>query len=133
MNRSENQLLATYKDSGGELSESVPTGLSWTAKDDGEYYPVKGSYDADSVSLKRINDRTIELSFKANGTVVRVNTITISSDGKIMTIVSESKASGRVSNMGGDEAIVRRRGDSRHSIGTGVLPDNCCEQGFIST
>lgn len=97
MNGSENQLLATFKDSGGELSESVPTGLSWTAKYDGEYYPVKGSYDEDSVSLKRINDRTIELSFKANGKVVHVNTMALSSDGRVMTIVSESKMSGRVS------------------------------------
>jgi hypothetical protein len=95
MNGSE--LLETYKESDGALSESAPTGSSWTAKYDGEYYPVKGSYNADSVSLKKINDRTIELSFKASGTVVRVNTITISSDGRMMTIVSESKMSGRVS------------------------------------
>jgi hypothetical protein len=97
MDGSEGLLLVTYKESAGELSESTPTGSSWTAKYDGEYYPVKGSYHADSVSLKKMKDRTIELSFKAGGNIVRVNTITISSDGRIMTIVSESKLSGRVS------------------------------------
>jgi hypothetical protein len=97
MNGSEGLLLVTYKESAGELSESTPTGSSWTAKYDGEYYPVKGSYHADSVSLKKVKDRTNELSFKAGGNIVRVNTITISSDGRIMTIVSESKLSGRVS------------------------------------
>jgi hypothetical protein len=94
---SENGLLVTCKETNNELSVSTPTGSSFTAKFDGNYYAVKGSYGADSVLTKRINDRTIELSFKASGTVVRVNTITISTDGKTMTTVSESKMSGRVS------------------------------------
>jgi hypothetical protein len=94
---SDNGLLATYKQSDGELSKSAPTGSSWTARFDGEYYAVKGNYEADSVSLKKINDRTIELNFKLGGKIVRVSTITISSDGGTMTTVSESKLSGRVS------------------------------------
>jgi hypothetical protein len=93
----ENGLLVTYKESEGELSMFTPTGSSWTAKLDGKYYPVKGSYDADSVSLRRVNDRTIELTYKDGGMTVRFNTITISTDGRTMTTVSESKLTGRVS------------------------------------
>ena len=90
-------LLVTYTTKGGELTMSAPTGSGWTAKFDGNYYPVTGSYRADSVSLKKVNEQTIQMSFKLNGTLVRVNTITISADGKTTTTVSESKLTGSVS------------------------------------
>lgn len=94
---SENGLMVTYREDGSELSMSNPTGTSWTAKFDGNYYPVKGSYKVHSVSLRKINDRTIELRFEANGAEVLVNTVTISADGRTMTTVSESKVTGRIS------------------------------------
>jgi hypothetical protein len=90
-------LLVTYTTKGGELTMSAPTGSGWTAKFDGNYYPVTGSYSADSVSLKKINDRTIQVNLKLNGTLVRVNRITISDDGKTLTTVSESELTGTVS------------------------------------
>ncbi|MFZ0796644.1 MAG: hypothetical protein WCA13_05715 [Terriglobales bacterium] len=55
---------------------SMPTGESYTAKLDGKDYPVKGAYPYDSVSLKRINDRTIEETDKRDGKVVEVSKIT---------------------------------------------------------
>jgi hypothetical protein len=94
---SDNDLLETYKRTGDELTYSTPTGENWTAKPDGTDYPVKGSYRADSVSLKQINPRKIELSYKRGGQLIAVNTITISRDGKKMTAVDESKLTGRVS------------------------------------
>jgi len=94
---SENGLLATFKGSGRELTMTDPTGWSWTAKFDGKDYPVKGSYGVDSVSLKQIDDRTVEASYKRGGTLVNVDKMTVSADGKTMTTVSDAKLTGRVS------------------------------------
>ena len=58
-------LTTTWKVSGNEVSMSTPTGESWTATIGGEPAAVKGlSYD-ESVSVKRLDDRTLELSFRA--------------------------------------------------------------------
>jgi len=97
VNESENGLITTYKNSGDELSMSTPTGVSYTATLDGKDYPVKGSYNYNSVSLKRIDDRTMEETDKRDGKVVDVSRITVSPDGKEMTIVTTNKPTGRVS------------------------------------
>jgi hypothetical protein len=76
---------------------TTPTGVSWTANFDGQYYPAQGSYVYDSVSLRKVDDRRIIVTLKQNGAIVRVQTITISADGNIMTTVSENKVPGRVS------------------------------------
>jgi hypothetical protein len=93
----ENGLLETYKGNGNELTYSTPTGETWTAKMDGQDYPVKGSYGSDAVSLKQVSDNTIEASYKRGGQLIEVDKITISPDGKTMTNVVESKLTGRVS------------------------------------
>jgi hypothetical protein len=97
INESENGLTTTYKSNGDELTMSTPTGESYTAKLDGKDYPAKGAYSYDSVSLKRINDHTIEETDKRDGKVVEVSKITVASDGKTMTVVATSKLTGRVS------------------------------------
>jgi hypothetical protein len=97
MSESENALISTYKASGDELTMTTSTGGSWTAKLDGKDYPVKGSYNEDTVSLKKINDHEIEESYKRGGTLIEVDKVTVSADGKTMTIVSEAKLTGRVS------------------------------------
>jgi len=99
VSESENGRLYTYKSSGEELSMTSPAGASWAAKLDGKEYPVKGSYSVDSVSLKKINDHEIEVSYKRGGTLLEVEKLTVSPDGKAMTIVSEDKQSGRVSTI----------------------------------
>jgi len=96
-NESDNGLLVTFKGSGDEMTLSDPTGMNWSAKFDGKDSPVKGSYGVDSVSLKQINDRSIEASYKRGGKLIEVNKMTVSADGKTMTTVSESKLTGRVS------------------------------------
>lgn len=94
---SDTGLVTTYDETATELRMSDPTGVSWVAKFDGKDYPVKGTAGVDSVVLRRLGGRTIEVSFKAKGSIVRINTITISADGKTMTTVSQSKLSGRTS------------------------------------
>jgi GH15 family glucan-1,4-alpha-glucosidase len=94
---SENDLITTYKSSGDELSMSAPTGESYTAKLDGKDYPVKGAYSYNSVSLRRVDDRTIEETDKRDGKVVYVSKMTVSPDGKKMTTVETSKLTGGTS------------------------------------
>jgi hypothetical protein len=76
---------------------SDPTGASYTAKFDGADYPVKGSYGYDAVSLKKINDHTIEETDKRGGTVTDVSTMTVSANGKTLTVVDTDKLSNRTS------------------------------------
>jgi GH15 family glucan-1,4-alpha-glucosidase len=94
---SENGLTTTYKSSGDELSMSAPTGESYTAKLDSKDYPVKGSYTYNSVSLKRVDERTIEETRKRDGKVIGVSKMTVAPDGKKMTVVSTNKLTGRTS------------------------------------
>jgi hypothetical protein len=96
---SENDLITNYKSNGDELSMSAPTGESYTAKLDGKDYPVKGAYSYNSVSLRRVDDRTIEETDKRGGKVVEVDRITVSPDGKKMTVVATSKPTGRTSTL----------------------------------
>jgi hypothetical protein len=97
VNESENGLTTTYKSNGDELSMSTPTGESYTAKLDGKDYPVKGAYGWSSVSLKRVDDHTIEETDKRDGKVTDVSKMSVGSDGKTMTVVDTNKLTGRVS------------------------------------
>lgn len=92
---SENGLTTTFKVNGDELTMSTPLGESYTAKLDGTEAPAKGSYGYDAVSVKKINDHTLEETQKRNGNVVQVNTITVS--GSTMKVVSDNKVTGRTS------------------------------------
>jgi len=92
---SENGLLTTYKTNGDELTLTRPTGETYTAKFDGNEYPVKGAYGYDTVSLKRLGDRSFEETDKLKGKVVEVDTWTVSNDGRILTVVAIEKPSER--------------------------------------
>ncbi len=94
---SSNALLTTYKTNGDEISMTSPTGESFTAKFDGNDYPVRGSYGWDAVSLKKINSNTIEETDKRDGTVTDLTTMSVSANGKTMTAVDNSKLTGRIS------------------------------------
>ena len=89
-------LLTTYKTSGDQITMSDPTGAGYTAKFDGSDYPVHGAYGYDAVSLKKINAHTFEETDKRDGTVTDVSTMTISANGKTMTVVDTDKLTGRV-------------------------------------
>jgi hypothetical protein len=92
---SDNGVLVTYKTNGEELTMSDPTGISYTAKFDGNDYPVKGSYSFNAVSLKKVDPHTIEETDKRDGTVIEVSTMKVS--GKSMTITSTNKQTDRTS------------------------------------
>jgi hypothetical protein len=91
---SENMITVTYKVTDGGLSMSDPTGDSYTAKFDGKDYPYKGDPGTTSVSLKKINDNTIEETDKRNGKVISVSRLTVSPDGKTMKLEGEDKLHG---------------------------------------
>jgi len=94
---SENGLTTTYKSNGDQLTMSDPTGISFTAKLDGTDAPVNGAYSYDTVSLKKIDAHSIEETDKRGGTVVEVSKMTVSPDGKKMTVVSTNKLTDRTS------------------------------------
>jgi hypothetical protein len=54
-------------------------------KYDGKDYPVIGNPNADSISLKKINDHTIETSTKRDGKPLTTNRSVVSKDGKTRT------------------------------------------------
>jgi len=90
-------LTTTWKVSGDEVSMSTPTGESWEAKFDGKENPVKGTYANETVSLKKLGDRSIEVTYKRDGKLYSTDKVTVSPDGKKMTNVADNKRLGRVS------------------------------------
>ena len=94
-NVSSDQLTFTFSGQGNELTYKAGTGESYTAKLDGKDYPYKGDPGTTSVSLKQINDRTIEETDKRDGKAIYVTRMTISADGKTMTADGEDKLRGR--------------------------------------
>jgi len=57
----------------------------FVAKLDGKDYPIKGSVNAETVSLKRVNARTVERVDKRAGKVVETSRTVYSEDGKTAT------------------------------------------------
>ena len=85
---SENALLTTYKVTGDQMTMTDPTGDTYTAKFDGQDYPAKGSYGLDAVALKLLNPHSIQETDKLKGKVVETDTMTVSPNGKTMTITA---------------------------------------------
>ncbi len=91
---SDNMTAATFKATADGLSMTVGTGDSYTAKFDGKDYPYKGDPGTTSVSLKKIDDHTIEETDKLDGKIISVRRMTVSSDGKTLTLDVEDKQEG---------------------------------------
>lgn len=84
----------TYKTSGGDtLSMTTPTGQSYTAKLDGKEVPFVGDPGTTTVSLKRIGDSVEETDYR-DGKPISVSKMTVSADGKSMTIEVDDKLHG---------------------------------------
>ena len=90
-NVSDNVLVFTFKVSAEDISYSAPTGESYIAKPDGKDYPCKGDPGTTSVALKKINDNTLEEIDKRDGKVIAINRMTVSPDGKTMTMAVDDK------------------------------------------
>jgi hypothetical protein len=93
VSESESALTFTYKSSPDGLMMSDPIGESYDAKFDGKDYPIKGATGY-TVSLTKMNDRSIDETDKRDGKAVTVNHMTVSADGKTLTIKSENKVQG---------------------------------------
>jgi len=70
----------------GVTAAGTPTMLQYTAHFDGKDYPLTGSQNADTISLKRIDAWTTERRDKKGEKVVLTSTRLVSEDGKTMTV-----------------------------------------------
>jgi hypothetical protein len=85
-NVSDNGLITTYAISGTSLKMTAPTGQSYSAPVDGTDSPFMGDPGQTSVSIKRVDDNTIDETDKRDGKVIGSAHITVSADGKTMTV-----------------------------------------------
>jgi hypothetical protein len=90
-------LTSMWKVAGDEVSMSTPTGESWQAKFGGGESPVKGTYANETVSVKKLGAREIEVSYMRDGKLYSVDKMTVSPDGKKITTVSDNKWTNRTS------------------------------------
>ena len=77
-------------------ADGTKTHREYVAKEDGKDYPFPGSRAADTISVKRIDARTIERTDKKGGKVVSTLVRRLSADGKSFTVTSKD-ASGHES------------------------------------
>ena len=94
VSRSENTLVITLKLTADAFGFADPTDQGYVAKLDGTETAFKGSRDETVVSVKRIDDRTIQQTDKRNGKVVEVTTFVISADGRTLTVSQEDRMKG---------------------------------------
>jgi len=85
-NVSDNGLLTTYSLSGTTLKMTAPTGQSFSAPVDGTDSPFMGDPGQTSVSIKRVNDSTIDETDRRDGKVIGSAHISVAADGKTMTV-----------------------------------------------
>jgi hypothetical protein len=71
---------------GDALMMSDRMGRSFSAKLDGTDAPYKGSDEFTSVSLKKVDDHTIEESDKKNGKIVKISRWSVAPDGKAIHV-----------------------------------------------
>jgi hypothetical protein len=60
-----------------------------TFKADGKDYPMTGNPNFDSLSLKQVDDHTVQSTQKRGGKVIGTTTRTVSKDGKVLTLSSK--------------------------------------------
>jgi hypothetical protein len=72
----------------GVNAAGTATMTQYTAQYDGKDSPITGSQNADTVSLKRIDARTLERTDKKGDKVVATSTRVVSEDGKTMTVTT---------------------------------------------
>jgi hypothetical protein len=88
---SENATEITFKEEGGMLNMSAPTGQSYQAKLDGTEAPYKGDPGINSVTVKKTGKMSMVETDKRDGKVVTVMTSTVSADGKTMDVHMDDK------------------------------------------
>jgi hypothetical protein len=96
---SDQALLITYKVEGDILYMNRPSGQSYAARLDGPEAPYNGAPGVTSVSVRRIDARTIEETDKLDGKALSVLRITVTSDGKSMIIAVTQAAIGATTEL----------------------------------
>jgi len=81
----------SYTVTGDAISMRDHQGGAYDAKFDGKDYPCKGDPGTTSVSLKKIDDNTIEETDKREGEVLYISRMTVEADGKTMRIAIQDK------------------------------------------
>jgi hypothetical protein len=76
----------TWKSVGADGKEIVAKS---TFKTDGKDYPLTGIANFDSLSLKQVDDHTVQSTQKKAGKVVGTTTRTVSKHGKVLTLSSK--------------------------------------------
>lgn len=97
-------VVLTVKTVAANGKESTTT---LTFKTDGKPYPVSGNPDFDSVSVKRVNARTVHSVQMKGSTTVGTAVRTVSKDGKTLTFVQKSMDAGSATKY--DDKVVYDR------------------------
>ena len=77
--------------SAGVAADGTPISDKVTYKYDGHDYPVSGSADYDTVSVKRVNGTTAKATQKKNGKIVGSAVRSVSAHGKVLTLNVKGK------------------------------------------
>lgn len=72
-------------------ADGSPVSGKSTFKYDGKEYPITGSPDYDTLSLKRVNATTVKSVQKRDGKVIGWTTRTVTKHGKVLTLSSKGK------------------------------------------
>ncbi len=75
----------------GTNAEGQPIHFEFSPKYDGKDYPTTGNPDADVISIKKIDDYTIEASTKKGGKPMMTTRSVVSKDGKTRTSTQKGK------------------------------------------
>lgn len=82
------------KESTYTMSTNMPSVVvEYTARFDGNDYPISNSI-LSTVSIKRVDDRTVERTGKIQGQVVETETRTVSDGGKVLTVTIKGTRNG---------------------------------------
>ena len=92
--RSLNGSLIKYTCTKDSFSAETPLGERYTAKFDGQFYPVEDDPGHAMVSAKLLDARTVELTSKRNRKIVSVSRLSVAPDGNSIHAVFENKESG---------------------------------------
>jgi hypothetical protein len=72
----------------GTDSTGKPAHNEWTGKFDGKDYPVTGDPNSDTQSIKKVDDRALEITVKKYGKVTVSRRVVVSADGKSRTVTT---------------------------------------------
>ena len=92
--RSLNGSLIKYTCTKDSFSAETPPGERYTAKFDGNFYPVEDDPGHTMVSAKLLDARTVELTSKRNGKIVSISRLSVDPDGNSIHATFETPESG---------------------------------------